>query len=267
MKTIEGSYISFASQLPLEKGDILFIASDIKQMALDCRSSGGKFDVNAFIESFQDVLSEGTLIIPSYTDYLKNGEIFDYVKSKPSTGALANKVQRRKDFIRTKDPLHSVFAWGKHADEIANINSDTTLGKGSIFDFLQLKNAKMICIDVDFQNSLTFVHYIEEKEKVNYRRAYDWKMKTIINGVEGQNEFTFHTKKPWILTDLYGLQAQSEKDGINQLYSSNKSKVQYFELNKMHDYILDYMKSGNKLYKVSFTHFTRTIVKRILGRS
>lgn len=267
MNTIQGSYTSFARQLPIEKGDILFIASDIKQMALDCRSNGEKFDVNAFIESFQEVLSEGTLIVPSYTDYLKNGETFDCVKSKPSTGALANKVQRRKDFIRTKDPLHSVFAWGKHADEIANMNSDSTLGKGSIFDFLHANNAKMICIDVDFQNSLTFVHYIEEKEKVSYRKAYEWKMKTTIDGVEAEREFTFHTKKPWILTDLYGLQTESAKDGVNQLYSFNKSTVHYFELNKMHDYILDYMKSGNKLYKVSLMHFARMITKRILGRS
>lgn len=266
MNNIQGSYTSFASQLPLEKDDILFIASDIKQMALDCRSKGESFNVNAFIESFQEVLSEGTLIVPSYTDYLKNGDTFDHSKAKPSTGALANKVQRRKDFIRSKDPLHSVFAWGKHAEEIANINSNSSLGKGSIFDFLHSNNAKMICIDVDFQNSLTFVHYIEEKEHVSYRKSYDWKMNTIIDGVEAQKEFTFHTKKPWILTDLSGLQTQSAKDGINQLYSFNKSTIQYFELNKMHDYILDYMKSGKKLYTIGLKHFAKTIAKRILGR-
>ena len=264
MNNIQGSYTSFASQLSLEKDDILFIASDIKQMALDSRSNGERFDVNTFVESFQDVLSEGTLIIPSYTDYLKNGETFDPTKSKPSTGALANKVLWRKDFIRTNDPLHSVFAWGKHAKEIANINSDSTLGKGSVFDFLYSKKAKMICIDVDFQNSLTFVHYIEEKEKVSYRKPYNWKMKIIIDEVEAEKVFTFHTKKPWILTDLYGLQFQSAKDGINQLYSFNKSTVQFFELNKMNDYILDYMKSGNKLYTISLKHFIKTITKRIL---
>ncbi|NRA13614.1 MAG: AAC(3) family N-acetyltransferase, partial [Crocinitomicaceae bacterium] len=116
MNKIQGSYTSIASQLPLGKSDILFIASDIKQIALNCRSKGESFDVNAFIESFQEVLSEGTLIIPSYTDYLKNGETFDHSKSKPSTGALSNKVLRRKEFIRSTDPLHSVLAWGKHAE-------------------------------------------------------------------------------------------------------------------------------------------------------
>ncbi|MGK0428018.1 MAG: hypothetical protein ACJAUR_002135 [Ulvibacter sp.] len=87
-----------------------------------------------------------------------------------------------------------------------------------------------------------------------------------MDGVEAEKEFTFHTKKPWILTDLYGLQSQSAKDGVNQLYSFNKSTVQYFELNKMHDCILDYMKSGKKLYSISLKHFIKTIAKRILRR-
>lgn len=266
MQSIQGSYLSLASQLPLDKSDVLFIASDIKQIALECRANGESFDVNAFIESFQEVLSEGTLIFPSYTDYLKNGETFDHKKAKPSTGALSNKVQRRKDFLRSKDPLHSVFVWGKHAEEISNLDNKSTLGKGSVFDFLDKEHAKMICIDVDFQNSLTFVHYVEEKENVKYRKPYQWQMKTLIDGVEASKPLTFHTKKPWILTDLYGLQSKSEKDGVNKLYSFNKATIQYFELNEMHDYILKYLKSGEKLYKVSLMHFAKSIVKRILGK-
>jgi len=149
MKSIKGSYLSIASQLPLNKDDVLFIASDIKQIALECRAAGEPFDVNAFIESFQDVLSEGTLVVPAYTDYLKNGETFDHKKAKPSTGALSNKVQRRKDFIRSKDPIHSVFAWGKHADEIANLDNESTLGEGSIFGLLhrELQNIVMHFIE------------------------------------------------------------------------------------------------------------------------
>jgi len=266
MKSIKGSYLSIASQLPLNKDDVLFIASDIKQIALECRAAGEPFDVNAFIESFQDVLSEGTLIVPAYTDYLKNGETFDHKKAKPSTGALSNKVQRRKDFIRSKDPIHSVFAWGKHADEIANLDNESTLGEGSIFGLLHREKAKMICIDVNFQNSLTFVHHIEEKEKVSYRKNYHWQMKSIVDGNESNKELLFHTKKPWILTDLYGLQKKSADDGVNILFGFNNSTIQFFSLDEMHDYILKFMKSGQKLYQVSLMHFVKSIAKKILGR-
>jgi len=195
MEEISDSYLNLAIRLPLKPNDVLFIASDIKQIALDCRAKGEQFDVNAFIESFQSVLSEGTLIVPAYTDYLKNGSSFDHAKDRASTGALSNKVQRRKDFIRSKDPLHSVFAWGKHADEIAELDGPSSLGEGSIFDFLYKKEAKMICIDVDFQNSLTFVHYVEEKEQVSYRKPYNWNLNVVFEGKSYAKDLIFHTKK------------------------------------------------------------------------
>jgi hypothetical protein len=212
-------------------------------------------------------LSKGTLIVPAYTDYLKNGETFDHKSSKPSTGALSNKVQRRKDFIRSKDPLHSVFAWGKHAEEIANLSNESSLGKGSIFDVLNRENAKMICINVDFQNSLTFVHHVEERENVNYRKNYKLQMKSLIDGVESERELIFHTKKPWILTDLDYLQKKSATDGVNTIYKFNSSIIQFFDLNEMDHYILKFLKDGNKLHKISLMHFAKSIVKKIIGRN
>ena len=133
MKTsLKGSYTALAEQLNLEENDTLFIASDIRQLALQARKNGDSFDANAFIESFQAVLHNGTLIVPAYTDQLKNGETFDHQKAKPTTGALSNKVFRRKDFIRTKDPLHSVFVWGTGAKELSHLDGTSSLGEGSI---------------------------------------------------------------------------------------------------------------------------------------
>lgn len=266
METMQGSYLSIAKQLPLKKDDILFIASDIKQLVLDCKANGEHFNVNAFIESFQEVLSEGTLIIPAYTDYLKNGDKFDHKNAKPSTGALSNKVQRRKDFIRSKDPLHSVFAWGKHANEIGGLNNESSLGEKSVFDLMNREKAKMICINVDFQNSLTFVHHIEERENVNYRKKYFLEIKTVIDGVESNRKLTFHTKKPWVLTDLGLIQKKSAIDGVNRIYKFDNSIIQFFDLNEMDHYIVKFLKDGNKLHKISLKHFVKSIVKKIIRK-
>ena len=149
---ISGTYLDLAAALPLNSNDSLFIASDVKQLALDARNEGNAFNANTFIESFQERLSAGSLLIPAYTDNLKNGDTFDHVKSKPTTGALSNKVGRRKDFIRSKDPLHSVYAWGKGASKIADLDSNSSLGEGSIFHWMHDHKAKMMCIDVHFQN-------------------------------------------------------------------------------------------------------------------
>jgi hypothetical protein len=108
---------------------------------------------------------------------------------------------------------------------------------------------------------------VEEKENVKYRKPYRWQMKRLKNGEEELVPLTFHTKKPWILTDLYGLQSDSANHGLNQLFEFNQTTIQFFELKEMHDYILKYMASGKKLYSVSLKHFAKTVVKKILGRA
>lgn len=265
-KVLKGSYLDIATQLSLKENDVLFIASDIKQLALNARAKGDSFDVNAFIESFQELLPKGTLVIPAYTDLLKPGDVFDHKKAKPTTGALSNKVMRRKDFVRSKDPLHSVFAWGKYSQEIKNMDGPSTLGKGSVFDLLFENSAKMICIDVDFQNSFTFVHYIEEKMEVNYRKAYHWSIDRLIDGVKDSKSFIFHTKRPGVLTDLEDLQKRSVEDGVNDVFQFENSTIQFFDLGEMHAYVENYVQNGGKLYRRSAMFLAKSIAKKILKK-
>lgn len=261
------SYLKLAKALPLKEDDILFIASDLHTIAMDCKARGERFDVNEFIDSFQMVLSKGTVLIPAYTDDLWSGDTFDVRSSKPTTGALSNKVFIRKDFKRTLDPLHSVFVWGRDADEIMALESKSTFGEDGIFGYLYRKNAKMICIDVHLQNSFTFVHYVEEKMNVKYRKHYNLKMKVVDHaGDESEREIDFHTKRPWILTDLYDLQQSFGADRVKTNYKFGHSKIQYFELRKAHDYVIKYIRSGKRLYQVDLAHFLKRIVKKIIGR-
>ncbi len=259
-------YYSIPKQLGLSPNDILFIASDVKKMALDSRANGFSFDASYFIECFQNTVINGSLIIPAYTDYLKNGDAFDYEKSKPSTGALSNRVMKRKDFVRSLDPLHSVFAWGRNSADISKINSESTLGKGSIFDFLDKNKAKMICIDVDFQDSLTFVHYVEEKLNVNYRKPFHWKMKVKKDGEEIDRNCLFYTKKSWVLTDLDNFQEDAILSGIVKELKIGNSTILLFDVEVLHHFIENYIKSGKKLYKISILEYLKNIARKILRK-
>ena len=265
-KSLSGSYLSLAKNLPINENDILFIASDVTQLALTARSSGERFDANAFIESFQSVLKNGTLIVPAYTDLLKNGDTFNHSKAKPTTGALSNKVFRRKDFIRTKDPLHSVFVWGKHQQELSSLDGNSSLGEGSIFEWLHKHQAKMICIDVHYQNSLTFVHYVEELRKVKYRKPYNWRIKRVFRDSEDEEEFVFYSRKNWVLTDLELLQNSSIDKGIGTKYDHNGTDIIYFELEQMYSHINGMLDRGEKLHKISLVHFAKEIARKLLGK-
>jgi len=261
------TYLTLANQLDLSKKDTLFIASDVKKMALFTRNEKFVFNANNFIESFQKVLTNGTIIIPAYTDYLKNGDTFDWKLSKPSTGALSNKVMSRKDFHRSQDPLHSVFSWGGKSKEISAIDSFSSLGNQSIFNWMYTNKAKMICIDVDFQKSLTFIHFVEEKLEVKYRKSFFWNMNVINkNGISKQREVLFYTKKNGVLTDLEDFQSSAIKEGVVEVLKNGDSTVYYFEIEKIHDFILSYIESGRKLYRFSFITFAKNTIKRIFKK-
>lgn len=266
-KVLEGTYDQLAQQLPLKSDSVLFIASDVKQIALEARKSGTLFDVSAFIESFQNVISEGTILVPAYTDLLKNGGVFDREKSKPTTGALSNKVFRRKDFIRTQDPLHSVFVWGNHSEDLKNLDGSSSLGEGSIFDWQFQQNGYMLCIDVHFQNSLTFVHYVEEKRKVRYRKPYRWHFTRILNGISSEKELIFYSRKDYVLTDLEALQEQAIEKGVATVYQWGNSQMLFFSLKEMHALIEEFLDKKQPLHRISLKHFTKTIAKKILGKN
>lgn len=266
MTEISGSYLNLAEQLSLNENDILFIASDVTQLALQARSDGERFDANLFIESFQKVLNKGTLIIPAYTDHLRDGDTFDYVRSKPTTGALSNKVSRRKDFKRTKDPLHSVFVWGKHQEELLTLDGPSSLGRESIFEWLYQNRAKMICIDVHFQNSLTFVHYVEELREVKYRKPYYWKLKRIFSDYSDEKEVIFYTRQPWVLTDLEELQRSSIEEGVVRKYRLKESEILAFDFEAIYEYISRFLDSGKRMHKVSLVHFAKTVAKKLLSK-
>lgn len=263
---ISGTYLNLASSLPLSSTDHVFIASDVKQLALDARSDRSAFNANAFIESFQEKLSDGSLLIPAYTDDLKDGDTFDHVKSKPTTGALSNKVGRRKDFKRSKDPLHSVYVWGKGADEIVEMDGDSSLGKGSIFHWMHDHQAKMMCIDVHFQNSLTYVHFVEEQRKVRYRKPYRWTIQRIFKESSDDKTFTFYSRQPWVLTDLELLQNRAITSGVAQVFELKNAKVLYFDILEMHQLIEEMLDKGEKLHRISLIHFAKGVVKKMLGR-
>lgn len=263
---ISGTYLNVAEALPITAKDHLFIASDVKQMALDARSKGEAFNANAFIESFQAKLSNGTLLIPAYTDNLKDGDTFDHVKSKPTTGALSNKVARRKDFQRSKDPLHSVFTWGKGTPEIVELDGNSSLGVGSIFHWMHDNKAKMLCIDVHFQNSLTYVHFVEEQRKVKYRKAYHWTIKRVFGASMDQKSFVFYSRQPWVLTDLELLQQRAISSGVAKVFTLNNSQMLYFDILEMHQLIEEMLDNGEKLHRISLLHFAKGIAKKLLGK-
>ena len=260
------SFLDFFKSLELKKDDVVFISSDLGKLAKSCRANNERLDLNLLIEILQTILSEGTLVIPAYTDNLLDGDTFDWVKSKPTTGALSNKVQKRSDFKRTRDPLHSVFVWGKHQEEVLELEDNSTFGKKSIFEFLKKVNAKFVFIDIHIQECFTYIHYIEEQQKVPYRKNYTYSIECIYpEGIE-QRAVNFYSKKLGIMSDINDLHDVLMKDNIYKIFQFRDSTIHILEAQTTWDYAVKSIKTGPKLYKYSIVKHVKDFVKRYLLR-
>lgn len=249
-------------QLNLASDATVFISSDLGNLAKIARNQGEAFNVNRWIESLQEILIDGTIIIPAFTDGLLDGDSFDTKKSKPTIGAMSNKIFRRKDFKRTNDPLHSVFVWGKKTNEILALTDASTFGKNSIFGWIQRNQTTFIFVDVSFQNSFTFVHSIEEREKVSYRRYYKYPL--IVDG--NQKNVLFHTKKLGNSTNLDGLETKMMKNQSLVGYQFGECQIRTLQSDLAEKEILDSLKKGPKLHSFSWKLFFKGWIRRYILR-
>lgn len=250
----------------LKSDDCIFISSDITRLALLFRSQGSSFSVPDFIAQVQAKIPDGTLIIPAYTDYLVSGDTFDLFQSKPSTGALSNKVWKIKSFARTSDPIHSVFVWGKLQAECLQLEDDHVFGEKSIFGFLDRTSAKLIFLDVPFQTSFTYVHYVERKLNVWYRKNYRLNLFRQLEHEKQSIQRIFHTKKRGVLTDLALLEQEFKASKIAQKLDFHSIAIISVSANDASVFIEKFVQSGKKLHRFSWREFFRRWIRVIFRK-
>jgi aminoglycoside 3-N-acetyltransferase len=221
------------------------------------------------IDSFQDKVGEqGTLIIPAFNHNLRSFQKFDLNKTKPVTGTLSIACFNRKDFKRTKHPLHSFMVWGKHADYLSNMNNQSSFGKDSPFAFLKDKNSKMLLISTGVAEALTFAHFVEETEKVRYRKYKTFKIfYTDEDGETSLKQFLLYKKKPgWDLN--FKPIEKILKNSILKEKSVNNIKIQMLNLADAYLFIQKDIRENNAKSLAYFSKklFVRDIIKDILHK-
>ena len=163
-------YKKFFEKIGLKSDDILLIASDITIFAFELLKEGIKFDANEFIDELKEYLKNGTILFPAFNYGFCEGKVFDYKNTPPQNmGTLSNTAFKRDDFKRTKHPIFSFMVWGKYQNELLNLNNISSFGIDSPFGFLYLNNAKMVFIDIDYNRSFTYLHFVEQQAGVDYR--------------------------------------------------------------------------------------------------
>lgn len=157
----------------IKKGDIVLFHNDLKK-TLWMLKDEYENDFNKAASYFIDLLvesvgEEGTLMIPCFNWDFCSGLPFDYKNTPSKTGILGNLSLKDFRFKRTKHPIYSFAVYGKYQKYLVDLENISSFGMDSPFGFLFSNNGKIILWDVNYQNSFTFAHFVEQHRNVDYR--------------------------------------------------------------------------------------------------
>ena len=166
---------NLAAQLGINKGDKVYVTSDVKQLLYDLMQSGDETDLNILIDGLIDIIGEeGTLVFPTFNWSFCKGETFDYYKTPCKTGSLGKLALKRDDFRRTKHPIYSFAVWGHDKDVLCSMTNKSSFGNDSPFAYMVEHEYRNLFIDKDLQHSFVFVHYVEQSVGITYRYLKDF---------------------------------------------------------------------------------------------
>ena len=162
----------------IEKGDILYVASDLSGVLIDARREleiSSAEDRSRFCDGMVTALQEtvgpgGQLLFPVFSWAFCKGAAFDCRRTKGEVGILGNHILfHRSDFTRTSHPIYSFMTWGQNAETLCRMQNQESWGRQSPFAYLHKAGAKQLNLNLSTQRSFTFQHYVEQSLEVPYR--------------------------------------------------------------------------------------------------
>jgi len=152
------------------KGDTILVHSNIKRTLIKMRRQGVKIMPTNILESFKRSLGEkGTLILPVFNFDFPNSRYFDVRNTPSQMGTLTEIGRITEGSVRTGHPIYSFVVLGHKSDLFRNIDNQSGYGDNSPFALIKELDGKVASLDLDDQNSMTFYHYVEEMNRVDYR--------------------------------------------------------------------------------------------------
>ena len=187
-----------AKYLHINRGDNIFVTSDVKQLLYLLISNDDDTDLNILIDGIIDIIGkEGTLVFPTFNWDFCKGVPFDIKKTPCKTGSLGKEALKRADFKRTKHPIYSFAVWGKGQEDMCKMDNKSSFGIDSPFTYMTEHNFKNLFIDKDMGHSFVYVHYVEEQTgHIPYRYLKDFTADYIDeNGKVSQKTYSMNVRE------------------------------------------------------------------------
>ncbi|NLG05924.1 MAG: AAC(3) family N-acetyltransferase [Clostridia bacterium] len=242
------------NQFSFQKGDGIFLTSDVKQLLYSCIEHDDDTDLNVLLDSLIEIIGEeGTIVIPTFNWDFCKGIDFDYAKTPCKTGSIGKIALKRSDFKRTKHPIYSFAVWGKGQEELCAMDNKSSFGADSPFTYVTKHHFKNLLIDKDCQHSFVYVHYVEEQVGITYRYIKDFTANyTDENRVTQKRTYSMNVRdlSKDVFITIYPLEEDFIKAGVSKRYVINEIGYKVIDLAGAYPIIADDVKN-NRSRKIS----------------
>lgn len=240
----EFQYENLISDIGIEKGDILDIASGLRCIVQYCHNHGMHFDGSRLLDALQEAVgADGTVMVRAFTWDFCEKIPFDIRQSSSQVGALGNIAMKREDFVRTKHPLYSWMVWGKHQEYLCGLENVSAFGEGTPFDFLYQNDAKLVRIGNLSVWSFTQRHHAEKIANLPFRFEKMFEGEYIDrNGVHSTRKYSMfvrHTDIEVELNDYSCIERDWKDTGVEIAKEWNGINCSTVRLREAMDYVYD----------------------------
>jgi aminoglycoside 3-N-acetyltransferase len=263
-------YLKIPEELPVRPGEQIILAADVTRLAMIAVKKEGGFDPRAFNRAFLEKIGKsGTLVLPAYNFNMADGSHYDPVKTPPATGTLAVAAMDDPGFCRTRNPLHSFLVAGAMKDRLCLADNMSSFGGDSPFALLYGAGASMLFLGVSLAEAFTFVHFVEEKEQVVYRK---YKRLTLryheVTGSSSEKHYLLYAKKRGWTMNLERLEELLERNGLVSHGAVNGIPWQMISLRDSMPVLLSDIRlnRSRNIARFSMMRFCVELVKEILGK-
>ena len=230
-----------AAHLGLNKGDRVYVTSDVKNLLYEAMHHDDETDLNILIDGITEIIGEeGTLVIPTFNWSFCGGTPFDYYKTPCKTGSLGKIALARSDFRRTRHPIYSFAVWGKDQDELCALDNKSSFGADSPFALMVDRGYRNLFIDKDLEHSFVFVHYAEQSVgnlHAGYRYLKDFTADyTDENGVTTKRTYDMNVRAldRDVTNVIYAFEDEFIEKGIMKRFFINGIEFSIIELKQSH---------------------------------
>lgn len=232
--------VSNFKKLGLISGDVLLVHSSFKSFG------GVEGGPQAVVNALRSILTEeGTLIVPTFNYDFCDGKPYDVKKTPSKMGIISELVRTDSNSKRTLDPVFSFAILGKHRDYLVNLRNDHSFGPNSIFAKLRELDAKIMIIGLDYNESMTFFHHIEETQGCDYRYFKEFRGTiTDYDGLEKDGKIVLFVRdiERGVQNAVDRMGLIMEQEGIVKKVNIGESEVKLMKANDVYQRTVEEMK-------------------------